>query len=371
MYLQLSDFDHFRENPNVRFREENVAGRDVVIISYMLSTDDLWKLPLGVECRGITFDAQTGKLISLPFEKFFNVNEKAHTQAHIIRDYKVQAVLDKRDGSMITPIHVDGYIHFKTKKTFTSDVAVAAQKALTATIERFCLSMLELNFCPIFEYTDPDCKIVLDYGQTPQLVLLAMRDMVDGSYVSYSDLTAIAKTWGISVVVDHNEGLTVDDYLESAKTIEGIEGWVIYTDEGRFKVKTKWYCDRHHLIDIRERDIATLVLEEKLDDLIPSLLAGEADMEAIYHIERRVTEGLTNLMETVAFLGAHASSIPLGKERADWVDKNCGKLAKFVHRAARGTENSDESYKDFYRQHYLSTFSLRSIGNPNFRDEEE
>ncbi|WEM34511.1 RNA ligase [Xanthomonas phage X1] len=371
MYLQLSDFDHLRENPNVRFREENVAGKDVVIISYMLSSDELWKLPLGVECRGITFDAQTGKLISLPFEKFFNVNEKAHTQAHIIRDYKVQAVLDKRDGSMITPIWADGRIYLKTKKTFTSDVAVAAQRPLSVELERFCEAMLELNFTPIFEFTDPDCKIVLDYGHDSQLVLLAMRDMIDGSYVSYKDLDQISKAWGVQLVGGYNHDYTVDGYLELAKTAEGIEGWVIYTDEGRYKVKTKWYCDRHHLIDIRERDIAALVLEEKLDDLIPNLLAGDADMEAIREIERRVTDGISHIMETVAFLGVHASGIDLGKDRADWVNANCGKLSKFVHRAARGVENSDESFKEFYRQHYLSTFSLRSIGNPNFRDEEE
>src|SRR5690242_11836962 len=32
------------------------------------------------ECRGICFDQETGKVISRPFQKFFNVNEKEETQ---------------------------------------------------------------------------------------------------------------------------------------------------------------------------------------------------------------------------------------------------------------------------------------------------
>ncbi|USV40956.1 RNA ligase [Xanthomonas phage BUDD] len=371
MYLSLSDFDHLRDEPTVRFREETINGNDVVIISYMLSNDALWKMPLGVECRGITFNKVTGKLISLPFEKFFNVNEKEHTQEHVIRDYLIQSVLDKRDGSMITPAFIGGAIALKTKKTFFSDVALAAQRELTPELAEFCEKMLSLDFCPIFEYTDPDCKIVLDYGKTPELVLLAMRDMTDGKYLSYEHLVEITRTWNVRLVPNYVNVEKVSDLLTLAATAEDIEGWVIYTSQGRFKVKTKWYCDRHHLIDIRERDIATLVLEEKLDDLMPNLIAGEADMEAIREIERRVTDGISQLMDTVAYLGLHAGDIAIGKARADWVNDNCGKLAKFVHRAARGVENSDESFKEFYRQHYLSTFSLRSIGNPNFRDEEE
>lgn len=370
MYLQLSDFDHLRDDKTVRFRDEILHGVPVVIISYMISNDELWEKPLGVECRGITFEKETGKLISLPFEKFFNVNEKAWTQASVIRDYERLAVLEKRDGSMISPAMVDGKVFLKTKKSFYSDVALEANQSIPTNVYNFCRHMLEIEFCPIFEYTSPDTKIVINYGVEPQFVLLAARDMRTGQYMSYDALSTAGEMFEVPVVENFLRA-RVDDYLALAEKTEDIEGWVIYTDQGRFKIKTKWYMDRHRLIDVRERDIAGFVLNETLDDLIPNLIEGEADMEVVRRIESQVADDLANLVSDLEELVSVAATIPLGKERADWVTNNCGELAKFVHRGARGIENSDESIRDFYRQRYLSSFSLRSVGNPNFRGDEE
>lgn len=370
MYLSLSDFDHLRDDQTVRFREETVNGVEVVIIAYMISNDDLWSKKFGLETRGPTFEKATGKLISLPFEKFFNVNEKAHTQAHIVQDYDVDFILDKRDGSMITGALINGSVFLKTKKSFYSDVAIDANDDCPQHIWNFFRDALSLKYSPIFEYTSPDNKVVLNYGNEPQFVLLAIRDMTDGSYVSYNDSRNLAVRYGVQMV-DRVSFNTVKECLDSQLTAEDIEGWVVYTNEGRFKVKTKWYCDRHHLIDVRERDIAGYVLDETLDDLIPNLIAAEADMDIVRRIEREVTDGLTRIMISVDRFAVTAGDIPLGKERAEWVEGNCGPLSKFVHRAARGLENSEESFREYYRQRYLSEFSLRSIGNPNFRNDDE
>lgn len=369
MYLHLSDFDHLRDDPNVRFREETVGTKEVVIISYMLSSDDLWTKPLGLECRGITFDKATGELLSLPLEKFFNVNEKAHTQAHAIRDIQIQAVLDKRDGSMITGIVIDDKVHLKTKKSFYSDVAIEAQKALTLEVEAFIKLTARLRLTPIFEFTSPDARIVLDYGQEPKLVLLTIRDHSSGEYMSRPAVENCAAAWSIPLVPSIEDVSSIQQLLDRAKTDEGIEGWVIYSNIGTFKVKTQWYIDRHHLIDIRERDIAVMALDETLDDLIPNLIAADANMDAIRAIEKNVSIELARIIHQVDMLSTQAARLT-GKERAEWVNENAGSLVKFVHRAARGIENSDSAYKEFYRRHYIKLFSLRSIGNPNFRSEE-
>jgi RNA ligase len=369
MYLNLSDFDHLRDDQTVRFREEWVNGLEVVIIAYMISNDDLWAKPYGVECRGSTFDKETGELISLPFEKFFNVNEKAHTQANIVQEYDVNFILDKRDGSMITPAIVNGMVCLKTKKSFYSDVANDANKNITRPVLDMCRDALTAHYCPIFEFTSPDNKVVLDYGVEPHFVLLAIRDMVTGSYFSHDECVLFAGRYGVDVVERVTDMETVGDCLRAVDYRDGIEGWVIYTDEGRFKVKTKWYIDRHHLIDIRERDIARFVLDDVLDDLIPNLLEAEADMDIIRRIEHDVARDLAEIMNRVEDLGEQAKAYE-GAVRAQWVAANAGELAKFVHRAARYHENSDEAFREFYRQRYIDKFSLRSIGNPNFRGEE-
>jgi RNA ligase len=324
---------------------------------------------LGVECRGSTFDKESGLLISLPFEKFFNVNEKAHTQANIVQEYDVNFILDKRDGSMITPAIVNGQVFLKTKKSFYSDVAVDANKNMTRAVLNLCEMLLDHGICPIFEFTSPDNKVVLDYGTEPNFVLLAARSMTTGDYLPFQDLERFGEQFGVEVVQRVTDMETVADCLRAVDYRDGIEGWVIYTDEGRFKVKTKWYIDRHHLIDIRERDIARFVLDDVLDDLIPNLLEAEADMDIIRRIEHDVARDLAEIMNRVEDLGDQAKAYE-GAARAQWVAANAGELAKFVHRAARYHENSDEAFREFYRQRYIDKFSLRSIGNPNFRGEE-
>lgn len=371
MYLHLEQLvDAFRDNPNVRFREEEVGGRKVVIVCYMLSDDELWKQPLGVETRGPCFDAETGDLLALPFEKFFNVNEKAHTQANIVAEEMTRCVpyaCEKVDGSMINAVLIDGEIYLKTKKSFVSDVAIAAQAAMTPEVEALSRYLIGWGYTPIYEYTSPDSKIVVNYGDKPEFALIAARSMKDGTYLDQPALDSHALHYQ---VMRHGWIYTHDlKFLtDRIETEQDIEGWVIYLPSGRYKIKTKWYMDRHRLIDIRERDIAEFVLDETLDDMIPNLIEGGADMEVVKKIEHKIATELANFRLAIDNMALVAKKRPDGVERANWIKANCDELQGFVFRASRDLEVSDESLKDFYKRRYLKQeFSLRSIGNPNFR----
>lgn len=50
----LHDFDHLRNDPRVAFKTENVNGKDVVIVTYMIADNDFWEQPLALEARGVT-----------------------------------------------------------------------------------------------------------------------------------------------------------------------------------------------------------------------------------------------------------------------------------------------------------------------------
>lgn len=359
----------FRGNENVRFREEVVGGRSITIVCYMLSDDDLWKLPLGTETRGAAFDTETGELMCLPFEKFFNVNEKPHTQAKNVQDLMnmhMPEVVEKMDGSMINAVRVNGEIYLKTKKSFTSDVALLAQSAMTDNVRDLCNYFLDENVTPIFEFTSPDNKIVIDYGNEPQFTLIAGRCMETGEYLTQMALDSQAHRFGLRRPRWHYAH-DLKSLMESCDTAEDIEGWVIYVGGHRFKVKTQWYINRHRLIDIRERDIAEFVLAETLDDMIPNLLECGADMDVVRGIEHKIAQDLAELRAVINAASEAASRVPDGKERAEFVNGNYKEIAGFVFRQSRGQEVSDESLKDWYARKNLSSFSLKSIGNPNFR----
>ena len=359
MRLSLGD------DKTVRFNTEVVGGIELVIVSYMISNDELWDKPFGREARGITFRADTGRIVSRPFEKFFNVGENSLTQpAHVKQDMQYCSyVADKRDGSMITPVVLDGQVYLKTKKSFYSDVALDAQKHMTAEVEGLCKHCHDFNLTPIFEFTSPRNKVVIDYGEEPKFILLAIRQMDTGAYEDRDTVERLAAVYGVEVVPVQPIGF--DEMIDMVDHKEGVEGWVIYTPFARYKIKTKWYCDRHRVLDVRERDIARFALEDVLDDMKPEMVAGGCDMEAIERIENQVAHGLAMIVQSIEDY-VFAAKAYEGMDQVKFIKTQCGSLQKFVFRAVRGQENTEEAIKDFYRSRFLGEFSLKSVGNPNF-----
>ena len=360
----------------VRFREEEVAGRKVVICSYMLSMDEIWNTPLGVEACGATFDAESGELVSLPFEKFFNVNEKAHTRAALVEADMANGfyVTEKLDGSMLTPIMTNSGPVLKTRKSAFSDVAAAANMHATKNVLDLCTAMCEFDFTPIFEYMTPDNKIVLDYGEEPRFVLLAARNMQSGHYMSYEALLGFGVQFDVPVVnkVPVN---SLQELLDKVETEEGIEGWVICTGKTRYKIKTRWYCDRHNLVDLRYRDVAKHVLNDTLDDLMPNIrvAGGEEAVKKVEEVKLLVRIELAVITNTVLKGIGLAIRIENLGERARYVIDNFHPYQKPILAIARHPEREYDIEAwviDFYRRTRLSTWSLRSVVNANFGQED-
>lgn len=359
------------DDKTVRFNEETVDGEKFVIVSYMISNDDLWHKRFGLETRGITFNAKTGEIVSRPFEKFFNVGEKAWTQPNDVKNQMRWAyVAEKRDGSMITPVVVNGRVFLKTKKSFTSDVALSAQANMTEEVEELCRALARGNYTPIFEYTCPDNKVVIDYGSEPEFVLLAVRDNVSGNYWGINAVREVGEAAGVRVIETYQ--VTFDEMQEMVETAEGIEGWVIYTPDHRYKIKTKWYCDRHRVLDVRERDIARFAIEETLDDMIPEMEVGGCNMERISELANQVAHELASIFQTIEDLSERAKAYS-GMEQIAFIKGEAGALEKFVFREVRGAGNKEAAIRDFWISNYLKKYSLRGVGNPNFggRDDEE
>lgn len=130
----------------------------------MVADPEFWKLPLATECRGLVFDS-SGNCISRSFQKFFNLNETDETQYNVVKGKAIRQVADKRDGSLITPVLVGGNIYWKSKKSFYSDVAVDAAKNVPNELIPFVLSYLLDDKTPIYEYTSPQNRVVIDYGE--------------------------------------------------------------------------------------------------------------------------------------------------------------------------------------------------------------
>jgi RNA ligase len=164
----------------------------------MVASPDLWNVPNAIEARGITFDSD-GNIASRTMKKFFNLNENAETQLSQL-DFSGALVYDKLDGSMITPVLLsDGTIRVKTKKSFYSDVAIAAQAFLdrpdNTYLVEYIRHWLALGFTPSFEYVSPANRIVVDYNGEERLTLLMMRKNATGQEVNYFNLMLVTNAF--------------------------------------------------------------------------------------------------------------------------------------------------------------------------------
>lgn len=373
-----------RDLPAVRFQTQEVFGTEFTICSYMISDPEIWNRKHGLECRGITFD-DFGFIVCRPFEKFFNVNEVASTQEHLIKPlYEMEGtrLQEKRDGSMLTPVVIDDCLVFKTKKSFYSDVALRAQE-FANTDEYFleaCKECVQEGWTPIFEFTSPESQIVIDYGSTPKFVLLAIRDTNTGNYV-YPDSRLAKNPWKLFLGVEWIAEEVTDrpswDHLMKIKDeVEGIEGWVIVLPNGqRVKLKTKWYMDRHRLIDLRYRDVAKMVINETLDDLKADALDRGLDLTVLNAIEdqviteyRMIIEGIekeeAEVLLALSKIGIHPDGTRDFWSRAAMTSKemfpeNFGLIMSKL----RGKEID---YKEIWMDTYCKGYTLRSVYNANF-----
>lgn len=234
------------------------------------------------ELRGLIFCNTTGQVISRRFQKFFNYGEREDVMSLDLSQPHV--ILDKLDGSMITPFKINGKIIWGSKMGETD---------LTKQIDEFMSNDYDLNnnyhsiynYCeynnltPIFEWTSRQQRIVVDYPED-KLTLIAIRDNITGKYYNYNNMKYVADFFLIPVVNQFSyTGDNFNDILNYVKNMQEGEGIVIRFDDGHMvKIKADLYVTLHRAKSLieNERDVMELVLNEKVDDLYPLLYKEDA-----------------------------------------------------------------------------------------------
>lgn len=363
--LSLADF-RSKVLTQEEIREADV-GEDLVSFCYMISSSDTFNTPESRECRGIVFNSKTGKVVGRPLHKFFNLNEREETLVTNLDWGNVSRVMDKRDGSMIhTVLMPDGSVKLKSKKSFESDVAKAAQKFFDAdpNFAEFAKYLKFYDATAIFEYTAPDSRIVLWYEE-PSLTLLTVRNNKTGEYSNFSEIDWISRKFGIPKVEQILEfydevswKFDVMKMMEAAKTREGIEGWVVQFENGdMIKVKTDWYLKRHHAITfVRERDIAQLVVDEGIDDMKSMLVGFGIEVSEIIEIEDRVAHIFASLMKTVEEIYEQDKHLTVKEFAIKYKEHEYSGLLMSKY------NGKEPKYKQFFERNYLKqNFSLRHL----------
>jgi len=220
---------------------------DYFIYNYTAKTqyDRFWN-ELTLQCRGLILDG-AGNVIARPFSKFFNYEEyQEGSFLGKLPAFHRFTALEKMDGSLgILYFLPDGEGRIATRGSFESEQAIEATRIWK---EKYTAVPYSAGFTFLFEIIYPENRIVVDYGNTRDLILLAVINNETGEEWSYAEMQAFAGAWGLNLVKQYP--ITSFDLVTLRQVQEiGKEGFVIQFDTGlRVKMKFEEYVRLHRII---------------------------------------------------------------------------------------------------------------------------
>lgn len=256
--------------------------------------------------RGLVTDAN-GTILARPLPKFFNAEE--HRAEDIPWGLPFE-VAEKLDGSLlIVQALQEGDLLFTTRGSFHSKQAEYGERLF---LSKYGSVALDRRYTYLFELIYPENRIVVDYGDREDVVLLAIIETATGE-----ELSLDAAPEGLTVAPRLSASGAGDFNFLMAMERQNAEGFVIKFENGfRVKVKFDEYKRLHKLLTgISEK----LIWEYLRDGLsIEDLLDRTPDEFNAFVREKReaLQTAYHNLDSQVNALYKRVSELPTRKEQA-------------------------------------------------------
>lgn len=194
-----------------------------------------------LSCRGLIIDG-VGNIIARPFTKFFNLGEHDSSEIDMSKKFDV---FEKVDGSLIILFYYEKRMEWivASRGSFISEQSVEARKL----IGRGMYDHFDIDYTYLFEYIAPNNRIVVNYGNLIDLVLLAKIETKTGDEKQYDELYAKYAKY-FTIVKKH---IVKIENLSDLKKLEedNKEGFVVRFEDGfRVKVKFDEYVRLHGIL---------------------------------------------------------------------------------------------------------------------------
>lgn len=327
----------------LRNREKYISERkhdnlDLIIWNYKNSCqfDNAWD-EFTMMCRGLITDLE-GNIIARPFKKFFNINTLEGTKIEEL-PAEIPEITEKLDGSLGILYPVGESFAIATRGNFNSEQATFANEFIKGKDYDF-----KKGYTYLFEIIYPENKIVVDYGNLKDIVLLAVINTETGEEIDYLEE---GHRLGLSCAV--KMGKNLEELLLSMDSLPADnEGYVVKYKNGlRVKMKGKEYVRLHKLISgFSNTSIWELLMnEQSFDeflDRVPDEFYDwvkktkkelEDKFELLYNRTKEAFEGVKNL--------------PTRKEQAIEIIKNHKDISSAIFNLLDG--KSDKAKKELWK----------------------
>lgn len=306
---------------------------DIVMFNYTdaAETANVWN-PFERMSRGLMIHRKTGEVLARSFDKFFNWGRPYRTEAPLV------CVTEKMDGSLGILYRMDGEYRVASKNSIDSLQA----KWATEFLKRYDLSALPEHYTLMFEIIYPSNRIVVDYGQRQDLVLIGARNRHSGEMASLAERQALAGQFGFALPTLYAFDNATELHAVLATLSGQNEGYVAeFADGQRFKFKGQRY------LELQSQTLSfNMVLQAVMNAKVAELLAQTPDefllmvhgwLAEIDHTVQRISTQVHD-----AFAQAPKDS---QKSFAMWVMQHHKPLSAYLFTCLKGQPFEPDIYK--------------------------
>ncbi|MEV2239605.1 RNA ligase [Micromonospora sp. NPDC049891] len=245
-------------------RAQNHPTQPYVIYNYTekCAYEGVWD-DITRACRGLIVDTTTHQVIARPFRKFMNYGQAGAPDLNLAAP---AIVTDKMDGSLgILYPSGDGTYAVATRGSFASDQAIHATELLRT---RYADYRPLDGLTVLVEIVYPQNRIVVDYGDINDLVLLGAVDIATGRSAPPALVDWPGPRTETFTYATLGEALAA----EPRRNAEGLVVHCPRTDE-RVKIKQEDYVALHKIVTgLTARVVWQHLIDGKpLDDLVAPL----------------------------------------------------------------------------------------------------
>jgi len=332
----------------LRNREKYISCRkhprlDLLIWNYKASCafDGAWDT-YTLMSRGLITDTE-GLVIARPFPKFFNVGEKDGTQLRNLPS-DIPEIREKLDGSLGIQYYDGEKVCIATRGTFDSDQGLWA----TEWMAKYKRWQFLGGHTYLYEIVYPENRIVVDYGDRAELILLAVINTHDGCEV---DIDREGATLDLET-----PALINTDVCVLAETVKNMsiasEGFVLrYPDGLRVKMKGWEYIRLHKAIF----QISTTAIWEavKLGDNLAVILdrLPEAYHPWVTQQGELIENHHAHLVRVKSHLREVIADLPTRKEQATYINRHHPEVAWMMSAILDNKDMSEKFWKVVKPEH--------------------
>lgn len=253
-----------------------------VVLKYDQLNSD-YNFPEVRECRGLVLAKGTWEFMSTTFYKFFNLEEGMAAPI----DWSTARVFSKADGTCCSLYWdwIKGSWEVNTTGTAEAEGEITQLSPFASYAQLFWYTfnlysnVLQLNkeFVYTFELMTPDNIVVVPHTvyklelltirHRPSLLSTYPNDLTLGE-ITYDNLIYISKFIGIPLVKSWELNDLDSLKNEILKMEWDEEGFVVIDNRGhRVKVKNPKYVIQHHSIDLSDKSIIKVIMNNELDEV--------------------------------------------------------------------------------------------------------